>query len=174
MKGFSLVEFIMVIVLLGVVSAVVIPRFLTPDPFNAVAAQDGLLTVIRSAQQVALGRSNVTFQIEQGGGDWIFTSRAGSNIVQNFEISATNISLETGSAAVSANNCSSVSGFNDPVVDLVLAFNGKGDLTSFTNDGDLETVDASFNGVRICVNDTVENSVCVSPAGYAYAGNCDD
>ena len=81
--------------------------------------------------------------------------------------------METGSAAASGNTCAN--DFDTAVAnDFALTFDRSADLVDFTNNTTTETVNAAFNGVRICVNDDVSLSVCVSPAGYAYEGDCLD
>lgn len=172
-KGFTLVELIVVLVLVGIVGVVVIPRFLAPNAFNEAAAQDGLIATIRAAQQAAIGRTDVSFEIASGGGDWMFTAKSSTTTLRTFEVPVSDVVLETGSAAASMDSCATA--FDTAVAgDFSLAFKGDGYLESFTNDGTTEMVDAAFNGVRICLNDSVAASVCVSPAGYAYAGDCDD
>lgn len=172
-KGFSIIELVSVIALIGITSAVIVSRFLNPGTFSNISAQDSLLTVIRAAQQASLGRATVTFEINQVADDWVLEARAGGSPVQIIEIPMNGVVLETGSAVASVNTCASA--FDTAVAaDFELVFSSKGDLVQFTNNTTTELVDAAFNGVRICVNDSVEFSVCVSPAGYAYAGNCDD
>jgi prepilin-type N-terminal cleavage/methylation domain-containing protein len=171
-RGFTVVELVVVIVLLGIVGAVVIPRFLAPNTFNEPAAQDGLLATIRAAQQAAIGRANVTFKITSDSNDWTFAALSGATTLRTLTVPVSDVKLETGSAASSANTCAT--GFNTAVAnDFTLTFKSDGNLASFTNNGTTETVDAAFNGVRICLNDTIAVSACVSPAGYAYAGDCD-
>jgi prepilin-type N-terminal cleavage/methylation domain-containing protein len=171
-KGFTILELVVVIVLLGIVGVVIMPRFLEPNAFDEPAAQDGLLATIRGAQQAAIGRANVTFAITSGGGDWTFAAKSGSTTLRTFQVRTNGVMLETGSAASSANTCAD--GFDTALAgDFTLEFNTDGTLKRFTNNGSIENVNASFNGVRICVNDTDAASVCVSPSGYAYAGNCD-
>lgn len=166
-------ELIVVLVLIGITSAVVISRFAEPDTFTVQAAQDGLLTTIRAAQQAALGHDDVTFEINQAGGEWQLEARDAGGVIRTLELPADSIVLQTGSAAASSDTCAT--GFDTAVQnDFELGFDGKGNLAQFVNGGTTELVDSTFNGVRLCVNNTDAQSVCVSPAGYAYAGNCDD
>jgi hypothetical protein len=125
-----------------------------------------------------MGRSTVTFEIDSTSNNhWVLAAKAGGVPIRTFDVSKNNVALTTGSAATSANTCATVPGDFDNSLDanFELAFGEKGNLESFTN-GTTELVDGnpSFNGVRICVNANPAASVCVSPAGYAYAGNCDD
>lgn len=173
LKGFTIIELIGIIVLIGIVGVVVTGRFLRPNKFDEAAAADGLLTTIRAAQQAALGRSAVTFEVGLAGGEWLFMAKSGANTLRTFRVPAESVLLETGAPASSGDTCAT--GFDtalDP--NFQLAFDDLGNLASFTNGLAVYPVDASFNGVRLCVNDTVAVSACVSPAGYAYAGNCDD
>jgi prepilin-type N-terminal cleavage/methylation domain-containing protein len=171
--GFTIIEVIVVIVLLGITGAVVVSRFFEPSTLGGVAARDGLIATIRAAQQFALGRSLVTVEIDNTGSDWIVTAKANAATIRTLEISTRNLVLETGSAGASGDTCAT--GFDTAVAaDFELVFDSEGNLEEFTNNGSTEAVNASFNGVRICVNDRVDQSMCVSPAGYAYAGNCDD
>ncbi len=172
-RGFTIIELVTVIVLIGIVGVAIVARFLTPNAFNEGAAADGIITTIRAAQQAALGRATVTFEINSGSGEWVFEAKDGGSTIRSFEVTADNVILETGSAVASGNTCPNA--FDTAVAgDFQLAFDNKGNLASFTNGGVTELAGATFNGVRICLNDKVDVSACVSPAGYAYVGNCDD
>jgi MSHA pilin protein MshC len=56
-SGFTLVELITVIVILGFVSVMVLPRFLQPDSFQARTVQDKLISAARMAQQLAMSKA---------------------------------------------------------------------------------------------------------------------
>lgn len=171
--GFTIVELVIVIVLIGIVGAVAITRYMSSSAFNAVGARDGIITVAQAAQQASLGRSNVTFAIALSGEEWIFSANGGGTPLRTVSVPTQNVILETGSAVASGNTCAD--SFDTAVAnDFELTYNGKGDLVDFTNNSTTESVGPTFNGVRICVNDDITFSVCVSPAGYAYAGNCHD
>lgn len=172
LHGFTLVEMVVVIVLLGIVGAVLVPRFLAPNSFRQAAAQDGLIMTIRAAQQAAVGRANVTFDITTSGSDWLFRARAGGTTIQSFSVASSDVLLTTG--AVTASNTTCANDYTTPLDPLFeLAFDVKGNLASVTNGGAPVPVSPTFNGVRICLNASVPQSVCVSRAGYAYAGDCD-
>ncbi|MGV3593475.1 MAG: type II secretion system protein [Gammaproteobacteria bacterium] len=175
LHGYTVIEMVIVIVLLGIVAAVVVPRFMAPNAFDEPVARDGLLTTIRAAQQAALGRSEVTFEIDRIGDTWHLEVKDSGSMIRELMFSAEDIVLETGSPAASSDVCSS--GFDTAVAnDFSLSFDAVGNLSEFTNTGvpgAPVAVDGNFNGVRICLNDTDALSICVSPAGYAHAGNCD-
>ncbi len=167
-----MIELVVILVVIGIIAVSIVSRFLSPNSIDAVSARDALITTIRAAQQAALGRSSVTFEIDQSGGNWIFTAKAGSTEVQSTTIRASNITLETGSPDASANTCAN--DFDTAVAsDFRLSFDSQGNLSSFLNNGVTETVDLLFNGVRICVNESNDTAACVSRAGYAYVGTCD-
>ncbi len=62
-SGFTIVELVAIIVIIGVLGVVAIARYVSPNAFNEQGAQDALITSIRQAQQAALGRSDVSFEI---------------------------------------------------------------------------------------------------------------
>ena len=56
-SGFTLVELITVIVILGFVSVMALPRMLQPDSFQARSVQDQLISAARTAQQLAMNKA---------------------------------------------------------------------------------------------------------------------
>lgn len=173
--GFSIVELVIVIIIMGIVAVTAFARFTSGSAFNAAGAQDAIISIAHATQQASLGRDNTSLQIDSSGGNWIFSVVAGSPTVtvRSLSVPVDNVILETGSAVASANTCAN--SFDTAVAnDFVVNFNRKGDLVDFTNNASTEIVDASFNGIRLCVNDNPVFAVCISPAGYAYEGNCDD
>lgn len=63
-SGFSLIELITVIILLGVISVVAIPRFYSTDTAAVQSARDQALSAIFTAQQLAMARAGNTTTIE--------------------------------------------------------------------------------------------------------------
>lgn len=55
--GFTLIELIAVLVILGIVSVVAIGKFLSPDVYALQAARDQTLLCIQAAQQLAMTQS---------------------------------------------------------------------------------------------------------------------
>ena len=61
--GFTLIEMVTVIVILGLLAVVVVPRFLSPSNFDSRATSDTLISSLRQAQQLAMTKApnaNVT------------------------------------------------------------------------------------------------------------------
>lgn len=56
-SGFTLVELITVIVILGLLSVTVLPRFLQTDSFQSRTVQDKLISAARQAQQLAMSKA---------------------------------------------------------------------------------------------------------------------
>ncbi len=89
-------------------------------------------------------------------------------------------SLTAAVLAVPTDSCASGTRFDSDIAGFRIEFDNQGNIATFDYDANPEpgpqaTDDPlfDFNGVRICVNDVVASSVCVSPAGYAYEGNCE-
>lgn len=171
--GFTLVELVVVLVLIGLLSLVVFSRFTNSGAFEEAEARDLILSTARSAQLLAMGRSDVSLTLAPSGADWIIGTAVGGIAEEAVTLSADNLILETGSAASSALTCAAA--YDTSVAaDFEVDFDGFGNVAGFTNNSTTELAGASFNGVRICLNDDDSLSVCISPAGYAFAGPCDD
>lgn len=172
-SGFTLIELIITLVILGIVSAVVIPRFISGNSFNAVLVRDQLVAMIRNAQQAALGRANVslTFTPNSGGSD-LSVARAdsvGPTETVNIDLSSVTLS---GDINVTS-SCGSVNG-QAAITDSTPMTINFGELGSLANSGVTGSVGPVNSGLRICLNNDPVFSVCVSPSGFAYAGDCDD
>lgn len=67
--GFTLVELVTVITILGILSAFTLPRFLQTSPFESRTTQDQLLRAAQEAQQLAMHKgvgANVQLQVDNG------------------------------------------------------------------------------------------------------------
>jgi len=170
--GFTVIELVIVILILSVVSIVTMSRIIGGNSFNAIIVRDQIISLARTAQQNALGRANVSMTITPNVGSdsvTIVTSYAGGNI-GSFTAPLDNVSLagdinDTASCAVT----SGVDAITN-TAPLTLTFGEYGDLGV---SGVTGSTGAVTSAVRICLNDTASESICVSPSGFAYAGDCD-
>ena len=55
--GFTLIEMVTVIVILGLLAVVMIPRFLSPSNFESRSVSDTLISTLRQAQQLAMSKA---------------------------------------------------------------------------------------------------------------------
>ncbi len=58
-RGFTLIELITILLLVGILSATVLPRVLPNDTFQLQASRDSVITAFFSAQQLAMNRGNL-------------------------------------------------------------------------------------------------------------------
>jgi MSHA pilin protein MshC len=55
--GFTLIELVVVIVILGLLAVAMIPRFLAPSNFESRSTSDTLISALRQAQQLAMSKA---------------------------------------------------------------------------------------------------------------------
>lgn len=170
--GFTIVELVITIVLVSIISTAIIGRFASGDAYSAFIIRDQIISLARTAQQSSLGRESVVLNISVTGDTVNLTTEAGTGPV--VQISSVDFDLEgislTGDVNVT-DSCATSTGTaigNSP--DFTIRFEELGDLgNSGAGAGSAVT-----SAVRICLNDSVTDSVCISPSGYAYGGKCDD
>lgn len=170
--GFTVVELVVVIVILSSISVVAISRVLSENTYNAIVVRDQIISLSRTAQQNSLGRADVTMTITpSAAGDTvtIATSYDGGGI-ESFTAPLDSISL-TGD--INETDGCEVTAGADAITNaapMTLTFGELGDLGV---SGVTGSTGAVTSAVRICLNDTANESICVSPSGFAYAGDCD-
>jgi len=171
-RGFTLVEAILVIVLIGIISAVVVPRFVGSSSFNPIIVRDQIIATVRNAQQNALGRPDVELTItpDAGGSEVTLTVSDGGGVIDQTSAPLNDVSL-SGDINITA-SCATTPGANaiTSASPLTIAFGELGDLAVSGVGGNTGAV---LSALRICINDSAVNSVCVSPSGFAHAGDCD-
>jgi MSHA pilin protein MshC len=170
--GFTIIELVTVILIVGIIAAVSFARLFDSEQLNGIMVRDRIIAAARTAQQNALGRADVELTITPNGGATevtIATSDAGGTI-QSFIVSLDSVSLSgdinnTDSCAITTGAASITS--SNP---MTLAFEELGDLTTSGVTGSTGT---PTSALRICINDIINESICVSPSGFAYSGDCD-
>jgi MSHA pilin protein MshC len=167
-RGFTLVEMVVVIVLIGILSVSIIGRFLGNDAFDAAIVRDQLVTLVRSSQQKALGRREVSLTLQPAGNELQVKQEAidpeGAPLVLGTRaIPARGVNI---SYALDTASCTS-SGLTPLVAPLELRFEAPGNLVTVNG------APFTAEGMRVCIDGNPAMSLCVSATGYAYTGNCD-
>ena len=162
-RGFTLVELVIAITLLGIISVSVSSRWFNVDTFHSSSLQAQLIAEARLAQRTALANSQlaVSFVISQDGADWryqIFTDNGGGRTLMRQTIA------DTGGVGIDITAGSTLS--LSPTVDFDLTYDGYGNLSVLAVGGSSLSV---TNGVQI---DLAGARMCLSPLGYAHAGDC--
>ncbi len=90
-----MVELVVVIVLLGILSAVAIARFGDVQIFRSLQVKDLLISSARQAQQAALNRYDQTIelQLSRNGGDYLFEIRANGLVLKQQRVDPGSITL---------------------------------------------------------------------------------
>lgn len=173
-KGFTVLEMIVAIVIVGIVSAVAFSRFVDGNAFNPVIVRDQLISLARIAQQSALGRENVQLSLTPSvdGGLLLVevTESLGAVPISTEIISLESVAL-AGDIDVT-DSCSAIGG-------SVALTNSTPLKIDYAALGAIKNISGIASGavssaVRICINNSAIASVCISPSGFAYAGDCDD
>jgi type II secretory pathway pseudopilin PulG len=163
---------IITLVIVGIVSAVVMPRILGRTTFNAPIIRDQIVSQARIAQQSSLGRDSVTLTIQPNGAATtaVIASSSSGGTINSVSLPISEVTLTTDNSAVS---CGVSSGAN--VVSNATPLNVNfGSLGNLINSGVSGSEASVTSALRICVNNEPALSVCISPSGFAYVGDCDD
>lgn len=148
-RGFTLVELVLVIVLLGILSAVGMSLFVRSDAFSALAARDRFIAFAHVAQKRALAdsgsSSSLILTIAQSTSSWTLS------LSQNSSILVTD-TLERGS--------------------LTLALNG----TAMTDGQQIQVTYGRDGSTGInrqwFFSGDYSHSACLTSTGFIHAGNC--
>ncbi len=177
-RGFTMVELVIVIFLVGIISAVAMSRLLEGDIFNASVVRDQIISLARSTQQLALGRSDVAL-ILRTNGDTLELQTVEDFVDENTftELQSASVDIRSVELAGDVNvatSCSATPGTSaiSNAAPMVIQFNELGDLFRGGVVGSVGYPITASTAMRICVNDDPLSSVCLSPAGFAYAGDC--
>ena len=171
--GFSLVELIIVITLIGIVSVVAMSRMISRNTFNAPIARDAIISMARSAQQNAIGHTDIVMTLDVVSNELHLTLKAGATVLETASAPLAEVTLRAD--VNDTDSCAATPGATvlGPGSGMVVEYDALGSLLE---GGPVNGVGYPFEptaGMRICVNAEALNSVCISPAGYAYAGDCD-
>ncbi len=170
--GFTLVEIVITLVILGVVSAFAMSRFVGVNTFNAPAVRDQIVSIVRTAQQHAMGRPDVSVTITPSvsGDRVVIESNDDNGAINTYQADLGDVTL-SGDINTTA-SCGTTSGSQTISNSTPMTINF-GELGDLAVSGVTGSTGAVTSALRICVNNNPVNSVCVSPSGFAYAGDCD-
>lgn len=173
-RGYTVIELIVVVVLIGIASAFAMSRILQGNAFTPSIVQQQIISLARVAQQSSLGRADVTLTVTpNGAGDRVTIAAeesSGASTIQSVSVPLDTVSLsgdinKTASCAVDDGDAAITS-----AAPLVLNFGELGDLLDSGVGGGAGPISSA---VRICINNSPRDSICVAPSGFAYAGDCD-
>lgn len=162
-NGFTLVELVIAIVLLGIVSVTVSSRWFSADAFHADTLKAQMLAEARLAQRTALSNSqiDISLVVTQVGDEWRYQlyedSGSGRSLVRE-------TAADTGDVGISVT--SGITQSLGPGVDLDVTYDGLGNLAGLLLGGVAR--DAS-SGVQM---ELAGAQLCLSPLGYAHDGPC--
>jgi prepilin-type N-terminal cleavage/methylation domain-containing protein len=152
--GFTIVELVVVILITGIILAAASPRFASSKAYDQAIIQNRILSIARSAQLGAFGRSAVTLSLTSDGAAARVQS-GGLGQAAGQEIQVSELVLGAGvMASIGTNPCAPINAGNPLTI-------------SFNSDAEID----QNMGIQVCL-DGVE-TVCVSPAGFAHVGACE-
>jgi MSHA pilin protein MshC len=156
-QGFTLIELITVIILLGILSAFVVSRFPSSQPFSTTIISNQLIASLRLAQQTALSRSAVDsinhtqLKITGDSENWRLVVSSGS-LTYDAQVGREDEEIYFGSDLTKS--CSELT-----LVPLTITFDGDGNRVPYEN-------------LRVCIDSVTDIELCISSSGYAYEGSC--
>jgi len=141
-SGFTLVELVMVIILIGVLSALGVGLFAGRSAFSPLLAQQQLASSVLLAQQAGLaGNGANALAVTQAADDFVFSIRDDGTTVQEFRIARAGTSLSS------------------PGISFPITFNSNGSPDTSGN------TEFTFSGDSTYI-------VCLSSLGAVYARAC--
>lgn len=173
-KGFTIVEFIVATLLVSILAGFAMSRFSDSNSLNGDVVQDIIISMARTALQNSLGRSQVVMTITPAadGNSATIETEYGAvpTTIRSETVTLRSLTL-SGDINVT-DSCETTGGTDDlsSTAPMTLTFGELGDLGA---SGVTGSTGAVTSAVRICINDVAADSICVSPSGFAYEGDCD-
>jgi len=148
-RGFTLVELVMVIILLGVLSAAATSLFARTGSYSALAARDRFIAMGLLAQQQALANSGAaatrTLRVEQQSDAWLLSLQVGGSDVTADRIERNGLTLSLNGSALT---------------------NGQVVAVNFQQDGS-----TGSNRAWVFSGDS-SHSACQTSTGFMHPGSC--
>lgn len=166
-KGFTLIELVMVMVLLGVLSSVGVSLIPSAQNYQLALAKDQWLNVLRLAQRMSLSRQHpdnpiiLTFQSKEDA--WLASISQASDMLYETRIDVSRTVLAMSNDAFET-QCETL---KSPALPLTFIFNGEGELKNE------EGITLNHNQ-RVClVGKETVFELCIAASGYSYEGRCE-
>jgi type II secretory pathway pseudopilin PulG len=174
--GFSIVELVVAILIAGIIAAVTMSRLLNRDSFDVIIAREEIVSILRMAQQRAIGHQDVVVTLQPSGNDLVISLKSDSVNL----ISPVTTTFPAGLLSADVDilsSCSTPPAAGNVLTDLKplhVEFGALGDLLSggVIDGSPPHPVDVT-TGMRLCLNNDPVMSICISAAGFAYTGDCD-
>ena len=163
-RGFTIVELVTVIILLGILSAVAMPRMMSANNFSPMTVSHQIDQELKLSQAIALSRSDavISFQLQLQSGQWQLTTLSsvdGALKTVLVDQDATTIAVTDGVASANLQDGGIFS----------LQFNHHGDVSAANIGGNAAAIN---NGIQINTGGNAQRTLCVYPTGYVYHANC--
>jgi len=180
-SGFTLIELVITIVIVGILAITIIPRFISSSELKPYSYRDQLLTTLRHAQYMAMSdRSTgacyqVHIESKRFGYDYQTLSSCSNSLVSGasfspFEVESNSTPNQTDLGAIIDENDISITATDlsgNDILNADIRFNGIGQPSWLDGSG-VEQSDCS-GGCQIKVN---EQALCVGEQGFIREGEC--
>ena len=176
--GFTVIELVIAILIMGILAAVAFSRMLDGDIYNAAIVRDQVISLSRSASQKALGRSDVALIIRPNAGELeIRTVEDFVDVNTYTELQYSSFDMRSVAMAADVNvldACDTVISTNtlSNANPLVIEYDELGNLRRGGAIGAVSYPVTVSTGLRLCVNNDPAVSICFSPTGYPIQGSC--
>lgn len=158
-QGFTLIELITAIILLGILSAFAISRFPSSQAYSTAILKNQFIASARLAQQTSLSRAslsltntNVTLNVSSVGAVWDLVVSGADGIAYSAQIDKSSEQIRYGTSLSAS--CSALAS-----APFLISFDGDGNRIPKEN-------------LRVCIDSDIDYELCISPSGYVYEGHC--
>ncbi len=163
MYGFTIVEFIAVIMLMGVLAVVAMSKITGSDDFAPAMVTQQFIAQGRGALQMAQARhgSVVAMTVDRSGDAWRFRVTVDGADVSLEEVKRGGVDIRVTNGGIDT--------LLDAATDLTVSYDGWGDVTTVTIGGAPGT--PSY-GVQLSIIGGSARTACIYPTGYIAHGDC--
>lgn len=159
-RGFTVIELVVSIALLGIVAVSVSSRWFSADAFSAATLKSQLLGEARLAQRAALTNSQVVVHlvVSQSANNWRYQIYQDTTLMREISADVDNVSIQVTAGIASALG---------PGVEIDVQYDGLGNLAAVTLGG---VAGAVTSGISFVL--AGDRPMCLSPLGFAHDGDC--